>query len=93
MTTPLAQNTLAVLRGPCLNWIESIRDPDHPDAGRYRYSRHMVRPFATESTAHVLLILWLAGLLTHIGGPVVHVLLVIALALIIYRLAKGRKIP
>lgn len=43
--------------------------------------------------AAVLLILWLAGLLTHIGGPVVHVLLVLALVLIIYRLAKGRKIP
>ena len=43
--------------------------------------------------AIVLLILWLAGLLTHIGGPVVHVLLVIALVLIIYRLAKGRRIP
>jgi len=43
--------------------------------------------------AIVLLILWLAGLLTHIGGPVVHVLLVTALVLIIYRLAKGRRIP
>jgi 4-hydroxybenzoate polyprenyltransferase len=43
--------------------------------------------------AIVLLILWLAGLLTHIGGPVVHVLLVIALVLIIYRLVKGKKIP
>jgi hypothetical protein len=43
--------------------------------------------------AIVLLILWLAGLLTHIGGPLVHILLVIALVLVIYRLAKGRKIP
>jgi hypothetical protein len=43
--------------------------------------------------AIVLMILWLAGLLTHIGGPVVHVLLVIALVLIIYRLVKGKKIP
>jgi len=43
--------------------------------------------------AIVLLILWLAGLLTHIGGALVHILLVIALVLIIYRLAKGRKIP
>ena len=43
--------------------------------------------------AIALLILWLAGLLTHIGGALVHLLLVIALVLIIYRLAKGRKIP
>ena len=43
--------------------------------------------------AIVLLVLWLAGLLTSIGGPLVHILLVIALVLVIYRLAKGRKIP
>ncbi|MFO7638381.1 MAG: lmo0937 family membrane protein [bacterium] len=43
--------------------------------------------------AIVLLVLWLAGLLTGIGGPLVHILLVIALVLIIYRLAKGRRIP
>ena len=43
--------------------------------------------------AIVLLILWLAGLLTHIGGQLVHILLVIALVLIIYRLVKGKRIP
>ena len=43
--------------------------------------------------AIALLILWLAGLLTHIGGPLVHILLVIALVLIIYRLVKGKRIP
>ena len=43
--------------------------------------------------AIVLLILWLAGLLTHIGGALVHLLLVIALGLIIYRLVKGKRIP
>jgi Flp pilus assembly protein TadB len=43
--------------------------------------------------AIVLLILWLAGLLTHIGGALVHLLLVIALVLIIYRLVKGKRIP
>jgi 4-hydroxybenzoate polyprenyltransferase len=43
--------------------------------------------------AIVLIVLWLAGLLTHIGGPVIHILLIIALVLIIYRLVKGRKIP
>ena len=39
------------------------------------------------------LVLWLAGLLASIGGPLVHILLVIALVLIIYRLVKGKKIP
>ena len=43
--------------------------------------------------AIVLVILWLAGLLTHIGGALVHLLLVIALVLIIYRLVKGKRIP
>ncbi|MFO7675664.1 MAG: lmo0937 family membrane protein [bacterium] len=45
------------------------------------------------AVAIVLLVLWLAGLLAGVGGPLVHILLVIALVLIIYRLAKGRKIP
>jgi len=40
----------------------------------------------------VLLILWLLGLLTaHTFGGAVHVLLVIALVVIIYRLIKGRR--
>jgi hypothetical protein len=43
--------------------------------------------------AIVLLVLWLAGILTRIGGPVVHLLLIIALGLIIYRLVKGKRIP
>ena len=43
--------------------------------------------------AIVLLILWLAGLLTGVGGPLVHVLLAIALGVIIYRLVKGKRIP
>jgi len=43
--------------------------------------------------AIALMILWLAGLLTHIGGPLVHILIVIALVLIIYRLVKGKRIP
>ncbi len=41
----------------------------------------------------ILLILWLIGLLTaHTFGGAVHVLLVIALVVIIYRLIKGRRI-
>ena len=40
----------------------------------------------------ILLILWLLGLLTsHAFGGAVHILLVIALVVIIYRLIKGRR--
>ncbi len=40
----------------------------------------------------VLLVLWALGLVSSIGGSVIHVLLVVALILIIINLAKGKKI-
>lgn len=40
----------------------------------------------------VLLVLWLLGLVSAIGGPLIHVLLVIALVLIIVNLIQGKKI-
>lgn len=40
----------------------------------------------------ILLILWLTGFSLSIGGGLVHLLLVIALVLVIYRLATGRKL-
>ena len=43
--------------------------------------------------AIALLILWLAGLLARIGGPLVHILVIVALVMIIYRLVKGKIIP
>jgi hypothetical protein len=51
------------LRPGCLDWVASIRDNSAPDSGRYRYSRHMLRPYATEATAHVVFILWMLGAL------------------------------
>lgn len=42
--------------------------------------------------AIVLVILWLTGFSLHIGGGLIHLLLVIALVLVIYRLATGRKV-
>lgn len=40
----------------------------------------------------ILLILWLLGLVTaHTFGGAVHVLLIIALVAIVYRLVKGRR--
>lgn len=40
----------------------------------------------------ILVIMWLAGFSLHIGGGLIHLLLVIALVLVIYRLATGRRV-
>lgn len=38
----------------------------------------------------VLFIFWLLGLVMHIGGGLIHLLIVIALGLLIYNLLTGR---
>jgi hypothetical protein len=40
----------------------------------------------------ILLILWLGGFSLHIGGGLIHILLVIALILVIIRLATGKRV-
>ena len=40
----------------------------------------------------VLIILWLGGFALNIGGNLIHILIVIALIMLIYRLATGRKV-
>ncbi|HUR79615.1 MAG TPA: lmo0937 family membrane protein [Thermoanaerobaculia bacterium] len=41
----------------------------------------------------ILVILWLLGFFAvHIGGNLIHILLVLALILLIYRLATGRRV-
>jgi hypothetical protein len=41
----------------------------------------------------ILVIAWLVGgFALHIGGGLIHLLLVIALVLIVYRLATGRRL-
>lgn len=41
----------------------------------------------------VLIILWLLGFVAFpVGGNLIHILLVIALVLVVYRLATGRKV-
>ncbi len=40
----------------------------------------------------ILLVLWLAGFSMNVGGNLIHVLIVIAIILLIYRLATGRKV-
>jgi len=40
----------------------------------------------------VLVVLWLVGLLlVHIGGPLIHLLLVVATILVIYQFITGRR--
>jgi hypothetical protein len=38
----------------------------------------------------ILFVLWLVGLLGHIGGGLIHVLIVIAVILLIFNLLTGR---
>ncbi len=39
----------------------------------------------------ILFVLWLLGLLTSIGGGLIHILLVIAVIVLIYQLLTGRR--
>jgi hypothetical protein len=40
----------------------------------------------------ILVVLWLAGfLIAHVGGALIHVLLVIAAIVLIYQLISGRR--
>lgn len=39
----------------------------------------------------IIIILWLLGFLTHMGGNLVHLLLVIALVVLIIQLVTGRR--
>jgi hypothetical protein len=39
----------------------------------------------------VILILWLLGFSFHVGGALIHILLVVALAVLIFNLISGRR--
>ena len=41
--------------------------------------------------AVILFVLWLLGFSLHIGGSLVHILIVIAVVVIIYNLITGRR--
>ena len=41
----------------------------------------------------VLIILWLLGFTLHVGGGLIHLLLVIALIVFIFNLVSGRRRP
>ncbi|HEY8869098.1 MAG TPA: lmo0937 family membrane protein [Candidatus Limnocylindrales bacterium] len=40
----------------------------------------------------ILLVLWLLGLLTSVGGALIHLLLVVALVVLILQLISGRRV-
>jgi hypothetical protein len=40
----------------------------------------------------VLVILWLLGFIVHIGGSLIHILLVIAVIILLYNLFVGRRV-
>lgn len=40
----------------------------------------------------VFLILWLLGFTLHIGGGLIHILLVVAVIVLVYNLITGRRI-
>lgn len=39
----------------------------------------------------ILVVLWLLGLLTHVGGNLIYILLVIAAAVLLFQLISGRR--
>ncbi len=39
----------------------------------------------------VLVVLWLLGFIAHIGGGLIHLLLVIAVVILIFNLISGRR--
>jgi hypothetical protein len=40
----------------------------------------------------ILLILWLLGLVTSVGGGLIHILLVVAVVVLLYQLITGRRV-
>jgi hypothetical protein len=39
----------------------------------------------------ILLVLWLAGFLGHVGGSLIHLLLVVAVIILVINLVSGRR--
>jgi len=40
----------------------------------------------------ILIILWLLGFLTHVGGGLIHLILVVALIILVIQLITGRRV-
>ncbi|MGD0805544.1 MAG: lmo0937 family membrane protein [Candidatus Bathyarchaeia archaeon] len=44
------------------------------------------------TVAAILVILWLLGFITGIGGELIHILIVIAIIVVVIRLLQGRNV-
>ena len=44
------------------------------------------------TVALILIVLWALGLLGHIGGGLIHILLVIAIVAVLIRVIQGRRV-
>ena len=44
------------------------------------------------TVALILIVLWALGLVGHIGGGLIHILLVIAVVAVLVRIIQGRKV-
>lgn len=44
------------------------------------------------TVALILIVLWALGLIGHIGGGLIHLLLVIAIVAVLIRVIQGRKV-
>ena len=61
------------------------------DAIRFTCPRAKARPLMLWTIFVALLILWLLGFSLHFGGALIHLLLVVALAVLVINLLSGRR--
>jgi hypothetical protein len=40
----------------------------------------------------ILLVLWLLGFVAHVGGGLIHLLLIIAVVVLVYKFLTGRRV-
>jgi len=67
--------------------------PSHDDKGRRREASEKKEVDMLEAIVIILVVLWALGFFAfHVGGGLIHALIVIALIILIVRLLKGRKI-
>ena len=43
------------------------------------------------TVAVILMVLWLVGLVSHVGGGLIHLLLVVAIVIMLLRVIRGRR--
>ncbi len=64
---------------------------EHPEGSFRVLNSSAKEAFMLWTIMVVLLILWLLGFTLHVGGGVIHLLLVFALVVLIFNLLTGRR--